>query len=129
MSVCDLMDYSLPGSSVSGISQERILKWVAVSFSRGSSRPRDQTCVWCIAGRLFTTELPGKPIPLNSVKYIPIVMKSISRTYSSYKTIPIRQQLPICPSQAPGNHHSAICLYEFSFPLVFKPHFISSISK
>ena len=39
------MDYSLPASSVHGISQARILKWVASSFSRVSSRSRDQTCV------------------------------------------------------------------------------------
>ena len=38
---------SLPGSSVHGISQARILKWVAISFSRGSSQPRDQTCASC----------------------------------------------------------------------------------
>ena len=117
------MGYSLPDSSVHGISQERILKWVAIFFSRGSSRPRDQTCVSCIAGRSLTTGPPGKPIPLSSVKYIPTVMKTISRTFSSYKTIPIRQQLPISPSQAPGSQHSALCLYEFSIPLVFKPHF------
>ena len=46
--------WSLPGSSVHGISQVRILKWVAISFSRGSSRPRDGTRVSCIAGRFFT---------------------------------------------------------------------------
>ena len=39
------MDYSLPGSSVHGILQKRILEWVALPSSRGSSRPRDQTCV------------------------------------------------------------------------------------
>ena len=39
----DPMDCSLPGSSVHGILQPRILEWVAVSFSRGSSQPRDQT--------------------------------------------------------------------------------------
>ena len=38
---CDSMDRSLPGSSVHGISQEKILEWVAISFSRGSSQPRD----------------------------------------------------------------------------------------
>ena len=43
------MDCSPPGSSVHGISQARILTWVAVSFSRGSSRPRDGTCVSCIS--------------------------------------------------------------------------------
>ena len=42
---CDSMDYSLQGSSVHGISWARILKWVAVSFSRGSSLLRDQTRV------------------------------------------------------------------------------------
>ena len=48
------MDYSPPGSSVHGISQARILEWVAISFSRRSSWPRDRTQVSCIAGRFFT---------------------------------------------------------------------------
>ena len=43
--LCDPLDYSLPGPSVHGILQARILEWVAVTFSRGSSQPRDQTCV------------------------------------------------------------------------------------
>ena len=50
---CDPMDFSPPGSSVHEISQARILEWVAISFSRGSSQPRDQTQVSCIAGRFF----------------------------------------------------------------------------
>ena len=45
---CDRMDCSPPASSVHGISQTRILAWVPISFSRGSSRPRDRTCVSCI---------------------------------------------------------------------------------
>ena len=53
------MDWSSPGSSVHGISQARIPKWVATSFSRGSSQPWDRTCISCIAGRFFTTESPG----------------------------------------------------------------------
>ena len=44
------MDCSLPGSSIHGIFQARILEWVAISFSRGSPQPR----VSCIAGRFFT---------------------------------------------------------------------------
>ena len=56
----DPMDFSPPGSSVHGILQARILEWVAISFSRGSSRPRDQTLVSCIAGRFFTTDPPGE---------------------------------------------------------------------
>ena len=57
----DLMDYSLPGSSVHGISQARIPEWVAIPSSRGSSPPRDQTRISCIVGRFFTAEPPGKP--------------------------------------------------------------------
>ena len=54
LTVCHPMDCNLPGSSVHGILQARILEWVAVSFSRGSSRPRDRTQVSSIAGRFFT---------------------------------------------------------------------------
>ena len=43
----DPTDCSPPGSSVLGISQARILEWFAISFSRGPSRPRDQTCITC----------------------------------------------------------------------------------
>ena len=56
---CDSIDYSLPNSSVHGISQARLLRQVVILFSRGSSQPRDQTWVSCIAGRFFT-ESPGK---------------------------------------------------------------------
>ena len=45
--------YSPPGSSVHGILQARVLEWVAVFFSKGSSWPRDQTQVLCITGRFF----------------------------------------------------------------------------
>ena len=53
--VCDPMDCSLPGSSAHGILQARVLEWVAISFSRGASRPRDRAQVSCIAGRLSTS--------------------------------------------------------------------------
>ena len=56
----DLMDCSLLGFSLHGILQARILEWVAISFSRGASQPRDQTWVSCIAGRRLTSEPPGK---------------------------------------------------------------------
>ena len=51
--LCDPMDCSLPGSSLHGILQTRVLEWVAISFSRGSSQPRDWTWVSCIPGRRF----------------------------------------------------------------------------
>ena len=52
--ICDPVDCSLQGSSVHGIFQARVLEWVAISFSSGSSRPRDRTHVSHIAGRRFT---------------------------------------------------------------------------
>ena len=61
--LCDLMDRSLPGSSVHVILKARILEWVAISFSRGSFQSRDWICVSCIAGGFFTTKPPGKPRP------------------------------------------------------------------
>ena len=52
--LCDPMDCSLSGSSIHGIFQARVLEWAAISFSRGSSRPRDWTWVSRIVGRRFT---------------------------------------------------------------------------
>ena len=52
--LCNPMDCSLPSSSIHGIFQVRILEWVAISFSRRSSRPRDWTRVSRIVGRCFT---------------------------------------------------------------------------
>ena len=50
LTVCNPMDYT-----VHGILQARLLEWVAFSFSRGSSQPRDQTQIFYIAGRFFTS--------------------------------------------------------------------------
>ena len=47
------MDCSLPGSSLHGFLQARVLDWFAISFSRGSSQPRDWTQVFRIPGRCF----------------------------------------------------------------------------
>ena len=59
--LCDPMDHSPPISSVHWILQARILKWVAMPSTRGSSQSRDQTCtscVSCIEDRFFTTGAP-----------------------------------------------------------------------
>jgi len=55
--LCDPMDCSLPGFSVSGILQARILGWVAIPSSRGASQTRDQTCISYVSyiGRLVLT--------------------------------------------------------------------------
>ena len=52
--LCDPMDCSLPGSSVHGVFQARVLEWGAIFFSKGSSQPRDQTQVSSIVDRWFT---------------------------------------------------------------------------
>ena len=71
------MDCSPSGSSVHGISQAGILKWVAIFFSRGSSRPRDQTHISCIAGEFFPTVPPGiDPLPRKVAVKITWVTKS-----------------------------------------------------
>ena len=59
--LCIPMDCSLPGSSIHGILQARVLEWIAIPFSRGSSTSRDRTQVFCIAGKFFTAESPRKP--------------------------------------------------------------------
>ena len=56
--LCDPMDWSLPGSSIHGIFQAKMLEWVAISYSRGSSWSRDGThvsCISCLAGGFFAT--------------------------------------------------------------------------
>ena len=57
------MDYSPPGSSVHGISQARILEWVGLQFSSPGDllNPGTESMFPALAGKLFTTEPPGKP--------------------------------------------------------------------
>ena len=69
LTLCDPVDCSLPGSTIHGILQARILEWVAISFSRGSSRPRDWTWVSRIGGRCFN--LWATRVSLVLVKYAP----------------------------------------------------------
>ena len=82
--LCDPMDCSLPGFSVHGILQARILKWVAMPSSRASSRPRDQThiaYVSCIAGRFFTTEPHRKPQTKIANNYWAFLWRSCARHF------------------------------------------------
>ena len=64
LTLCDSVNCSPPGSSVHGIQQARILEWVAMPHSRGSSQHRNGTRGFCVAGRLFTAEPLGKPLEL-----------------------------------------------------------------
>ena len=66
LTLCDPVDCSLPGSSVHGILQARILEWVATSFSRGSSRHRYRTQVSCIGGTHFNFWATQRKYPMNT---------------------------------------------------------------
>ena len=77
LTLCNPMDCSLSGPSVHGILQPRTLEWVAMPFSSGSSWPRDQTQVSCIADRFFTVwatrdilSHPAYVQPLNLARFI-----------------------------------------------------------
>ena len=61
LTLWDPMHWNSPGSSIIWISQARILDWVASSFARGSSWPRDWTHICCIADGFFTIKLPRRP--------------------------------------------------------------------
>ena len=80
LTLCDPTDCSPPGSSVHRILQARTLELVAISSSRGSSRPRDQTRIFCIGSRFFTTEPPEKP---NETVYKSLT-NSIQKPYKQY---------------------------------------------
>ena len=62
--LCNPIDCSPSGSSVHGVLQAGILEWVAISFSRRSSPPRNRHWVSCIAAASLTTEPRGKPFPV-----------------------------------------------------------------
>ena len=73
----DPMNYSPPGTSVHRILQASILEWVAMPFSKGSSWPRNWTCIFCVSGLQadpLPTELPGKSMHLPKLMYISIHM-------------------------------------------------------
>ena len=78
LTLCDPMDCDPPGSSVYGIVQARILEWVAMASSRGSSPPRDGTCVSCLlqwqAGSLHQRHL----WLINSIVIVPGAQQSDS---------------------------------------------------
>ena len=75
------MDCSPPGSSAHGISQAGVPEQVAISFPRGSSRPRDQTPVSCTGRGFFITESPGKPLSWILTCWEPLRNLSVNLTY------------------------------------------------
>ena len=85
LTLSDPMDCSPPGSSVHGIFQARILEWAAISFSRGSSQPRDRTRVSCVADRHFTvwaTREARRSLETN--QKFTVLFSSINRLFSIF---------------------------------------------
>ena len=90
--LCDPTDYSPPGSTVQGILQARILEWFAISYSRESSWPRDQTLVSCIAGSFFTVGATR-----DYTQFMPTVAKTAYLWYSlSIKTAHGHKMASLC---------------------------------
>ena len=86
LTLCNPMDGSPPGSSVHGISQARILEWVTISFSTGSSQLRDRTQVSYIGRRiLLALSHPGSPIYVNT--WIQIRENVLPITYRNSKKL------------------------------------------
>ena len=92
--LCDPMDCSPPSSSVHGILQARILEWVVIPFSRGSSQPRDRTHVSSISGRFFTIRATREA-------------QSLLTCMLSYSVQPHGLQLAklLCPWDLPGRKY------------------------
>ena len=84
--------HSPPGSSVHGILQARILEWVAISFSRGSSWPRDRTQVSQIAGRCFNLWATREAQDWKRSLFVPIPKKGNAKECSNYHTIALNSQ-------------------------------------
>ena len=99
LTLCDPIDYSPPDFSVHGISQARILEWVAILFSRGSSQPRDRTEVSCIAGRFFIawTTREAYALGISSEKTIIEKDSCTSVFIAALFTIARTHKQPRCP--------------------------------
>ena len=118
--LCDPMDCSPPGSSLHGILQARILELVAMSTSRGSSRPRNQTCSSCIADWFFTAEPPQKT---QRYLYWHLIGRHQGCCKTSYNT---RKPLPTLTqtSPVPKVQRAKVewpCLSHVSSPTYFHP--------
>ena len=106
--LCDPLDCSPPGSSVHGIFQARILEWVAISSSRGSSWPRDWThisCVSCTAGEFFTgwatrEAQPGIEVPKSAI--CKLVLESQWSFSSEFEDLCTRGTIGVNPSLRAG---------------------------
>ena len=107
----DPMDWSLPGYSVHGISQARILERVAIAFSRGSSWLRDWTHVSCTSNRILyhwaTWDALLTLLLLLLTSYITMVQFSRSVVSNSLRPHELQHARPSCPSPTPRVHSNS----------------------
>ena len=116
----DPMDCSLPGFSVHGIFQARVLEWVAISFSKGSSWPRDRTQVSCIAGRCFTLQFKKrkeKELTFSSVQFSSVQF-SCSVVSDSLPPHESQHARPHCPSPTPRVHSDSRPSSQWCYPAI-----------
>ena len=97
--LCNPMNCSLPGFSAREILQARLLGWIAIPFSKGSSRPRDQTQVSHIAGRFFT-------IWVTKEVHLPLLLSHFSHVRLCAALQPARL---LCPWDSPGESSRVGC--------------------
>ena len=127
LTLCNPIDCSPPGSSVHGVILARILEWVFISSSRGSSQPRDRTRISCIGRWIFTTE----PLSREAQKYISFYFESFfpdrsvgkesscnARDTNEFnpwiKKIPWRREWQPTPVFLPGKPHGQRSLVGYS---------------
>ena len=93
LTLCDPMNCSPSGFPVHGNLQARVLEWIAIPFSRGSSRPRDWTLVFCIPGRFYAIWAIGKSCYLPSDQ-----IRSVIQSCPTLCDLMIRSMpgLPVC---------------------------------
>ena len=107
----DFMDCILQSSSVRGILQARILEWVTISLSRGSSRPRDWTLFYYIAGRFFTIWATRE-----AHIHISVPFSSVSVVSDSLQPHGLQHIRLPCPSPTPGVHPNPRPLSQWCHP-------------
>ena len=108
----DPMDYSPPGSSVHGLLQVRMLEWVAIPFSRGSSQPRDWTWVSSTAGRFFTDWATRGAQAQNRAQHSQSQTRREKETFSGNSGLAIFA-VPFCCHDLP----SSLDVYEEGFSI------------
>ena len=123
LTLCNPMDYSLQGSSVHGILQQRILEWVAIPFSRGSSQPRDRTQVSHIAGSFFT---------IWATREAPDVLKASPNEMIWWPSSPKAYWSPRIDNINPYDmalllHHQPIREFDTSWSLMLRLPFLTSV--